>query len=80
MLSNSEFLVMLSQSDTDRKRLGELLELPENQLNYVRNVKAGHGLIKYDHYIIPFENEFPKDTELYKLITTKPAEGFNNHG
>ena len=38
---------------------------------------AGHGLIKVGSALVPFENKFPKDTKLYKLMTTKPGEGLN---
>ena len=47
MISNSEFVVMLSQSDTDRQRLSELLHITDTQLQYVKNVSSGCGLLKY---------------------------------
>ena len=64
MLSNSEFLVLLSQADNDRKRLGELLDIPENQLRFVRNVPSGNGLLDPGNSMIPFRNEFPQNTQL----------------
>lgn len=39
-------------------------------------VEAGHGLLKIGNSLIPFINKFPKDTELYKLMTTKLNEVF----
>ena len=39
------------------------------------NADAGCGLIKYGSALVPFVNRFPKDTQLYKLMTTKPGEG-----
>lgn len=39
------------------------------------NAPAGHGLIKVGGAIVPFINDFPKDTELYRLMSTKPGEG-----
>ena len=45
MLANSEFLVMLNQSATDRAELAKLLNISDNQLGYVTNVPAGCGLI-----------------------------------
>lgn len=75
MLSNSEFLVMLSQADPDRKRIADLLDISEEQLRFVRNVPPGCGLLKYNNSLIPFRNVLPKDTELYRLITTKIGEG-----
>ncbi len=76
MLANSELLVMLNQAATDREELAKLLNISENQLSYITNVPAGHGLIRCGGAIIPFENSFPKNTKLYRLMTTKPDEKF----
>ena len=74
MLANSEFLVMLNQSATDRAELAKLLNISDNQLGYVTNVPAGCGLIRCAGNIVPFTNSFPKDTKLYKLMSTNPSE------
>ena len=74
MLSNSEFIVMLNQAASDRIELAKLLNISEDQLNYITNVEAGHGLMKIGSNLVPFENDFPKNTELYKLMTTKIDE------
>lgn len=74
MLANSEFIVMLKQAATDREQLARLLNISDVQLNYVTESDAGHGLIKVGASLIPFEDQFPKDTKLYKLMTTKPDE------
>ncbi|WP_373165041.1 VirB4-like conjugal transfer ATPase, CD1110 family [Agathobaculum sp. Marseille-P7918] len=74
MLANSEFLIMLSQSASDRADLAELLHISDAQLSYVENADPGCGLMKFGGAFIPFVNDFPKNTELYKLMTTKPGE------
>lgn len=74
MMSNSEFIVMLNQASTDRTELAKLLKISDLQLNYVTNVDAGKGLMKIGDTLVPFENDFPKNTLLYKLMTTKPNE------
>ena len=74
MLSNSEFIVMLNQATNDRLRLAELLNISEDQLSYIKDSDPGCGLIRYGSSLVPFENHFPKDTKLYKLMTTKPGE------
>ena len=74
MLSNSEYIVMLNQAGPDRQRLGELLNISNEQMNYITNADAGCGLLKYGSSLVPFINKFPKDTRLYKLMTTKPGE------
>lgn len=75
MLANSEFLLMLNQSPSDRKDLAELLNISDTQMSYITNAGAGRGLIKVGGSIVPFINDFPIDTELYKLMSTKPGEG-----
>ena len=75
MLSNSEFIVMLNQAENDQERLSELLNISPEQMRYVNGSEAGCGLLRYGNALIPFINKFPMDTELYKLITTRPGEG-----
>ena len=74
MLANSEFLIMLNQSATDRAELARLLSISDAQLGYITNVPAGNGLIRCAGNLVPFTNSFPKNTRLYKLMTTKPDE------
>ena len=75
MVSNSEFVVMLNQAAKDREKLAKLLNISNEQMSYVTNADAGCGLIRYGRALVPFINRFPKDTELYKLMTTRPGEG-----
>ena len=77
MLSNSEFIIMLNQAATDREELAKLLNISDQQLSFIKNVSAGCGLIKVGSSLVPFENNFPKSTKLYKLMTTKPNEIMN---
>ena len=74
MLANSEFIIMLNQASTDRIELAKLLNISDLQMSYITNVEAGHGLIKVGSSLVPFVNKFPKNTQLYKLMTTKPGE------
>ena len=74
MFANSEFLLMLNQATTDREQLARLLGASDTQMSYVDNAPAGHRLIKVGGAIVPFANELPKNTELYRLMTTKPGE------
>ena len=77
MLANSEFIIMLNQASTDRLELAKLLNISDTEVSYITNVGAGEGLAKIGNAIVPFENKFPKNTELYKLMTTKPGEEFD---
>ena len=74
MFANSEFLVLLNQAATDRAELAKLLNISENQMGYVTNVEAGHGLLRVAGSIVPFANEFPRTGELYQLWNTTPTD------
>lgn len=76
MLSNSECTIMLNQSDADREALRDLLQLSETQMDFVRGAEPGSGLLRYGSRVVPFTNKFPKNTALYKLISTRPDDGF----
>ena len=75
MLSNSEFIVMLNQAEKDQERLSQLLNISPEQMRYVNGSEAGSGLLRYGNALVPFINKFPMNTELYRLITTRPGEG-----
>lgn len=77
MLANSELIIMLNQSASDRERLAVLLKISEMEMKYITNVSSGEGLIRVRNSLIPFRNRFPKDSELYKLMTTKLEETVN---
>lgn len=74
MLANSEFLIMLNQAPTDKQELAKLINISEEQMNYITDVDPGCGLIKVGGALVPFENRFPRNTKLYKLMTSKPGE------
>ena len=74
ILENSDFIYMLNQAAGDRKILADRLNISSEQLAYVTNSEPGHGLLFFNNVILPFADDFPKDTELYKLLTTKPSE------
>ncbi len=75
MLANSEFIVMLNQASTDRVELAKLLNISDLQMSYITNVGPGEGLLKVGSSLVPFVNKYPKNTELYRLMTTKFGEG-----
>lgn len=74
MLSNSDYIMMLNQATSDRAKLAELLHISANQLGYVTGANAGCGLLFAGKAIIPFEDRFPNDTQLYKMMTTRLDE------
>lgn len=71
IFENSDFIYMLNQAAGDRQILAKQLNISPHQLSYVTNSGAGEGLLFYGNVIIPFIDHFPKDTNLYKLLTTR---------
>lgn len=74
MLSNSEYLYILRQSYSDVEKLQDILNLSDRETEYLRQASVGQGLMKCGNNIIPFTDDFPQDTKLYKLMTTKPDD------
>ena len=74
IFENSDFIYMLNQAGGDRQILAKQLGISPHQLSYVTHSNAGEGLLFYGNVIIPFVDRFPKDTEIYSLLTTKPGE------
>ena len=74
MFSNSEFLILLNQAPADRIDLAELFHISGNQMEHIENTPVGQGLLKVGEAMVPFVNQFPKDTKLYELMTTKPED------
>ena len=74
IFENSDYIYMLNQAQGDREILAKKLGISPQQLSYVTQSGAGEGLLFYGNTIIPFIDRFPKDTKLYKLMTTIPQE------
>ena len=75
IFENSDFIYMLNQAAGDRQILAKQLGISSHQLSYVTHANAGEGLLFYGNIIIPFRDNFPKDSgEIYQLLTTKPNE------
>lgn len=74
IINNSSFVYMLNQSAMDRGMLADLLHLSANDMEYVTNVEPGHGIIYTGKQAIPFVDEFPKDTQLYHVMSTRAKD------
>lgn len=74
IFDNSDFVYMLNQAAGDRDILAEKLHISKEQMKFVTNSGPGEGLIRYDKVLLPFTDHFPMNTEMYKLMTTKPTE------
>ena len=74
IFENSDFIYMLNQAQGDQEILARQLNISPYQLSYVTHSGEGEGLIFYGNVILPFVDHFPKDNELYRIMSTKLAE------
>ena len=74
IFENSDFVYMLNQAGGDRQILAKQLGISTHQLSYVTHSGEGECLLFYGSTILPFVDHFPKNTELYRIMTTKPQE------
>ena len=74
IFENSDFIYLLNQASGDRKILCERLNISSKQAGHISNSNPGEGILIFGNVILPFINDFPRDNELYRIMTTKPGE------
>ena len=74
IFENSDFVLMLNQAQGDREILARQLNISPQQMKYVTHTEAGEGLVFYGNVVLPFLDRFPQNTELYRVMTTRPEE------
>ena len=79
ILDNTDFMILLSQAQSDRAILAKQLGISEHQLSYITHSNSGEGLLFYGSVTIPFVDRFPKG-EIYDLLTTRPEDLKNDAG
>lgn len=77
MLGNSDFIMMLNQKSEDYAILSEMLKISDSQRKFIQNSDPGDGLLYAEKVLVPFEDNFPSDSYLYKLMTTKFGESMS---
>ena len=70
----SRVFYMLNQANGDRQILAKQLNISPHQLSYVTHSGEGEGLLFFGNVILPFVDHFPKDLELYRILTTRLSE------
>lgn len=74
IINNSQFVMMLSMDPYGRNQMQQMYNLSDTEMEFITSSGSGHGLIYNGSDIIPFEDDFPTNLELYKALTTKPDE------
>lgn len=74
VINNSYMLTLLGQAPLNRRQLSDMLGMSPEEEKYIAACKPGMGLLQIKNEILPFNDDYPKNTELYKIMTTKPDE------
>ncbi|MCX4353225.1 MAG: PrgI family protein [Lachnospiraceae bacterium] len=74
ILDTTNFIAMLNQSGDDARLLAEHLDLSEEEVGYIKSGEPGKGLLWVEQTKVPFEDDFPKNTICYKVMTSKMGE------
>lgn len=74
IINNSTFIMLLGQTPINRQQLSEMLDISKEEQKYISTAKPGMGLLRILGDTVPMDDAFPKTTELYRLMTTKPTE------
>lgn len=74
VINNCSFIIMMKQSSMNMHELSKLEGLSTEEQKFINSPKPGTGLIKITDTFIPMNDIFPTDTNLYKIMTTKPEE------
>ena len=72
MLSDCGYIKLLNQAPDDANDIARLLHISDEEKRYIENAEVGSGLLIADKVVVPFNNTFPQDTELFLLMDTNP--------
>ena len=72
LLSDCGYIKLLNQAPDDANDIARLLHISDEEKRYIENAEVGSGLLIADKVVVPFNNTFPQDTELFCLMDTNP--------
>lgn len=72
VLSDCGYIKLLNQAPDDANDIARLLHISDEEKRYIENAEVGSGLLIADKVVVPFNNTFPQDTELFRLMDTNP--------
>lgn len=72
IFSNSEFILLLGQAESDLDMLKRKLpDITDDQFQFALNSAPGKGLLRFrPGLVVPFDMTIDKDTDLYRLYNT----------
>lgn len=82
ILNNCGSVVLMNQAPMNLGQLAKIYNISPEEQKYINNAPSGQGLLwmtggqgsDSGGSIIPFIDNFPENTKLYKMMTTKPSD------
>lgn len=74
ILDTTNFIMMLNQAGDDARILAQHLDLSEQEMEHIQTGEVGKGLLWVERVKVPFEDDFPKNTLCYTVMTSRPGE------
>jgi len=74
MYNNTGFYVFLNQSAIARQQLQNIHGFSDSLIEYITDKPVGTGLIYNNAVVVPFDYSIPKETELYRVMSTNPHD------
>lgn len=74
MYNNTGFYVFLNQSALGRQQIQQVHNISDALIDYINDKPVGTGLIYNNSVMIPFDYYIPKDTEMYRIMSTNPHD------
>ena len=85
VISNTNVNIILSMLEKDRELIKNELNLTDEEVKYIRNKKAGEGILVIgtgrvinNQITIPFMNKYEKTNYIYSLINTSNDSEYKN--
>ena len=74
IINNCSFIIILGQTAINKQQLSDMLNISKEEQKYISTAKPGMGLLRIGDDIIPMDDSFPRETRLYKIMSTRPNE------
>lgn len=78
LLLNCEMVMMFAMGELERENAGQLFGLSSEQLANITGSERGVGLLYTGKYVLSFEDKFPNDTQLFRIMKTD-EDSSNEH-
>lgn len=74
IMLNSNFVTLMKMLPPDQNNIAEILPVPDSLLHTLTDASSGNGLICAGNSVVPFDNTYSKDSEIYSLVSTSKTK------